>query len=989
MDVNAPQEAGSVTTYTTPNLNFQGAVGYGDLGNLPDNNISYNSYTTGPTSVTTGQLGGVTTYPTFGLLGDTSSISLTNQGGDIFHMGAVGQSEIVPNNEPLNPFYKSTYDPNAPANYLMPAVEVSESKIGDATITPPGGNAPSSNISGASDATRPGTNVFEGNALAKVEVTGNRVTEPPVTEPTVTQPQITEPIVSQPPSGQVINLPKVEVTGNRVTEPTVTLPPVTEPTVTDRPPSTQPTVSQPINTGPIVTVPKVVVNEPPLTQPPTELPTQPPTLPPVTAGPLVTLPPFTVNVNPFTQPPTLPPTQPPTLPPTQPPTLPPITQRPTIAPTVAPTNPPTNPPTMPTTSPAVSPNAPSTVPTTASTAGSPTRRNFLAEGQEVSSAFNTLSPDIYNLYRQMAGQYSQADLDRLTGMLGMAPGTSYGQMVTGPGGLTSIASQQTEAANTALRRANLQDVLDYAGSARAQYLQSNPELQAAQAALTQGGTTVNASPYEGRLAQIFGYGPSYQQVSAGGPTAAQVAASQIAAGTGAGATVSGPTAAQVTAAQIAANAAGNVSAGNLPVAQIAAGTGGTINALNSLQNPVLAAAQQQALAAGMNPLEQQMLQRAQDQMALGGSLSAEDVRNAQQAAREAYSARGQVMSQGAAAQEVLNRQALSQQRMAERQQYAQNVNQQLLAAQQARNQYGLGVIGAGQAASAQDIQAQLANQAAGLDIARLNQAALMQAGTTGGELGLRAALANQAAGLDIARLNQSAAQQAALANQQAALQAGTTGSELGLRATLANQAANLDVARLNQAAQQQAALANQQAGLQAGTSTSELALRAALANQAAGQTAQQQNIALGQSLSATDVARQQQNIANALQNVQLQSGVAFNPFQTILGQQYGMQTQNVGTNAALAAQLGGLGSGQGGYGYVQQAYFPYNQYGQDVFNTNVNAQLARDIAAQNNAAAVAAAQAGASATRSAANTAAYSTAAAEFLKGLGLSLGGG
>ena len=55
--------------------------------------------------------------------------------------------------------------------------------------------------------------------------------------------------------------------------------------------------------------------------------------------------------------------------------------------------------------------------------------------------------------------------------------------------------------------------------------------------------------------------------------------------------------------------------------------------------------------------DQAKLQRVQS-----GQLAAEDVRNAQQAAREAYGARGQVMGQGAIGAEILNREAIRQQR---------------------------------------------------------------------------------------------------------------------------------------------------------------------------------------------------------------------------------------------------------------------------------------------------------------------------------------
>jgi hypothetical protein len=81
----------------------------------------------------------------------------------------------------------------------------------------------------------------------------------------------------------------------------------------------------------------------------------------------------------------------------------------------------------------------------------------------------------------------------------------------------------------------------------------------------------------------------------------------------------------------------------------------------------------------------QFTQQAQEQVgrdvaalraAEAGQLSPEQIRNAQQAAREAYGARGQVFSQGAAAQEVLNRAAaVQQQQQLARQNLAQSMGQ--------------------------------------------------------------------------------------------------------------------------------------------------------------------------------------------------------------------------------------------------------------------------------------------------------------------------
>lgn len=113
---------------------------------------------------------------------------------------------------------------------------------------------------------------------------------------------------------------------------------------------------------------------------------------------------------------------------------------------------------------------------------------------------------------------------------------------------------------------------------------------------------------------------------------------------------------------------------------------------------------------------------------------------------------------------------------------------------------------------------------------------------------------------------------------------------------------------------------------------------------------------------ATGFAQRQQGYANALgysgannasygnvlQNAALQTQSAFNPFNTITS----ANTQNQGTNAALYGQIGGLSSGQMGNQLAQQQYYPWTSYAGDVYGTNVNAQLARDISNANNAAAI-------------------------------------
>ena len=75
----------------------------------------------------------------------------------------------------------------------------------------------------------------------------------------------------------------------------------------------------------------------------------------------------------------------------------------------------------------------------------------------------------------------------------------------------------------------------------------------------------------------------------------------------------------------------------------------------------------QFMPAGITAAEPSLISQYQSDLARlqqrqAGMLSPEDVRQSQQAAREAYGARGQVMSPGAIGAEILNREAIRQQR---------------------------------------------------------------------------------------------------------------------------------------------------------------------------------------------------------------------------------------------------------------------------------------------------------------------------------------
>ena len=102
-------------------------------------------------------------------------------------------------------------------------------------------------------------------------------------------------------------------------------------------------------------------------------------------------------------------------------------------------------------------------------------------------------------------------------------------------------------------------------------------------------------------------------------------------------------------------------------------------------------------------------------------------------------------------------------------------------------------------------------------------------------------------------------------------------------------------------------------------------------------------------------AQSRANVQQSMQNVYGGIGAAqaatFNPFATLLGQQYGMQTSNVGMNQALFGQGAGFTSGQFSNPFVQGLINPYSAYAQDVYASNFNAANARAIAEANAAAA--------------------------------------
>jgi hypothetical protein len=91
-----------------------------------------------------------------------------------------------------------------------------------------------------------------------------------------------------------------------------------------------------------------------------------------------------------------------------------------------------------------------------------------------------------------------------------------------------------------------------------------------------------------------------------------------------------------------------------------------------------------AAASAPNAIEAQLQRDAESELALGRSLSPEQMREASQSARAAFAARGLGTSMGSSAAEILNRDAYGQQRLDARRGFAAGVNQMDLARRQRR-----------------------------------------------------------------------------------------------------------------------------------------------------------------------------------------------------------------------------------------------------------------------------------------------------------------
>ncbi len=300
----------------------------------------------------------------------------------------------------------------------------------------------------------------------------------------------------------------------------------------------------------------------------------------------------------------------------------------------------------------------------------PLDRNYYTEGNQSSQDLQRLGPDIFNNYSQYTGNLSQTDLNNFSGMLG--------QVGVNNSTLTGLANQQTTTSNNALRTGNLRDVSLMAPTYSALHRDANQELYSGLNRLDGAAGNMGANSYEQGLGNIFGQGignagtmgvNSYQQGL--GNTYAQ----------------------------------GIGNAGQMGVNGYQQGLGNMFNA-------------------GTSSLGRGLETSALQQLNLGTSTSAAEQRGATQQARAGMEARGLGNSNGAIAAEVLNNYQLGQQRLQQRQGFAQNAfgQQQADMARQASLGTNLANMDYGrqEANFNQKLAAQAQNNALGTNLANMD-----------------------------------------------------------------------------------------------------------------------------------------------------------------------------------------------------------------------------------------------------------------------------
>jgi hypothetical protein len=232
------------------------------------------------------------------------------------------------------------------------------------------------------------------------------------------------------------------------------------------------------------------------------------------------------------------------------------------------------------------------------------------------------------------------------------------------------------------------------------------------------------------------------------------------------------------------------------------GTDQTVAQLGQLQQNVLANARSDIFNAtkgnvmsalgNLDPLTQQLQTTAQQQLALGGSMSPQMTADVAQQERAAYQARGMLQGAGSIGAEIMGTQQMQQQLLGQREQFASGVSGLVQNEQQQRTANALGL-------TSTDIATTQANQQLG---GQLGQAI---AGIQQSNIGLQSGLQGQIAqNLTNATQQQAALQGQALGAYQSAIGQGAALQGAALQQQLAQQQIGAQTAQYLTGAQQNA-----------------------------------------------------------------------------------------------------------------------------------------------------------------------------------------
>ena len=424
-------------------------------------------------------------------------------------------------------------------------------------------------------------------------------------------------------------------------------------------------------------------------------------------------------------------------------------------------------------------------------------------GAAMSSYLEAFSPALMARLLEMEASYAPkfSELDLA------ARGRNIEDFMSRVGGLTRTAADIAKEESRIFSQSELDRLTQFGGPSIAAYIAANPYLKSAMdRSDALGGASTNAA-FDALSRQLLG----------GAPTAINLTPERVMAGQlGVGGTL---TPQQVQAERIAAE---RIAAGQVQAGEVGAGALG-----QSLYQQALANQQ-------LSPLSQALQAQGLGMAQMPGQLNPEELRAATQGARERFASAGRLEDIAGVTGEALARAGASRERQMQDLAAAQQINAQLLGAQQAGQGLATDVLRA-------DIARQQANVATGL-----------QAGTFNVEAALRAAQANQQTGLQASQANQDAFLRAALANQQAAMQA----DQFNIQNVQ-------DVGRFN--------IGNQ---LQTGMFNAEAANRMAEANRGFNYTAQQDYLRNLGLLGQTTAAQREADRAYNLNQVNTYGGVS-------------------------------------------------------------------------------------------------------------------